>query len=94
MENAFTTLTKPNHWTLATGLWEDEHGIVLNEFFDPARGQTYTSETADASWYLLSEPIWASAEAQGVRAVCVGWLGCDRIKPSYLKNPSQNTSLR
>ena len=45
MVNAFQTKTFPNHWTLATGLWEESHGIVGNEMWDPALGDNFTLAT-------------------------------------------------
>ena len=38
MESSFVTKTFPNHYTLATGLWAESHGVVDNQmlvqFFD------------------------------------------------------------
>ena len=35
MTPSFPSLTFPNHWTLITGLYPSEHGIVGNTFYDP-----------------------------------------------------------
>ena len=35
LKNVFITKTFPNHWTLATGLYEESHGVVGNSFWDP-----------------------------------------------------------
>ena len=35
---SFPTKTFPNHYTIATGLYPDHHGIVNNSFYDPAIG--------------------------------------------------------
>ncbi|KAJ6215464.1 hypothetical protein RDWZM_009964 [Blomia tropicalis] len=37
MRSAFVTKTYPNHHTITTGLYEQYHGIVNNEFIDPLR---------------------------------------------------------
>src|SRR5882757_917408 len=34
---SFPSLTFPNHYTLVTGLYPEHHGIVDNDFLDPAR---------------------------------------------------------
>ena len=76
MVNAFQTKTFPNHWTLATGLWEESHGIVGNEMWDPALGDNFTLATKDARWWG-GEPVWQTAERQGVRAATFFWPGSD-----------------
>ncbi len=34
---SYPTVTFPNHWSIITGLYPEHHGIVANEFYDPAR---------------------------------------------------------
>jgi predicted AlkP superfamily pyrophosphatase or phosphodiesterase len=67
----FPASTFPAHATLATGVHPDRHGIVANRFLDSERG-AFRKE-ADASW-LLSEPIWVTAERQGVTAAVSHWV--------------------
>ncbi|EEQ99838.1 ectonucleotide pyrophosphatase/phosphodiesterase, putative, partial [Perkinsus marinus ATCC 50983] len=43
--NTFTTVTFPNHWTLVTGAWEETHGIVANEMWDPNLGERFFMNT-------------------------------------------------
>ena len=72
----FETKTFPNHWTLATGLYEESHGIVGNEMWDPDLGANFTLGTKDARWWG-GEPVWQTAERQGVRAATFFWPGSD-----------------
>ena len=66
--------TFPGHVTLATGAWADAHGIVDNEFLDRVRGRyAYSS---DASW-LEAEPLWITAERQGIRSATYFWVGSE-----------------
>ncbi len=67
----FPASTFPAHATLATGVHPDRHGILNNEFFDHARGLFRKDD--DASW-LLAEPLWVTAERQGVRTAVDGWV--------------------
>ena len=67
----FPSSTFPSHASLATGVYPDRHGIVNNEFIDRQRG-LYRRED-DASW-LLAEPIWVTAERQGVRTAVFHWV--------------------
>lgn len=57
---SFPTLTFPNHWTLLTGLYPSAHGIVANDFYDPAieKEFVYTepSKSWDSDWWS-GEPV-------------------------------------
>jgi predicted AlkP superfamily pyrophosphatase or phosphodiesterase len=87
---AYPSLTFPNHYTLATGLYPEHHGIVANNFYDPARKQTYRlgdpATVTDGSWYG-GTPIWVLAEQQGMRTACFFWPGSEAevqgTRPSY-----------
>jgi alkaline phosphatase D len=87
---AYPSLTFPNHYTLATGLYPEHHGIVANSFYDPARKQIYSlgnpATVTDGSWYG-GTPIWVLTELQGMRAACFFWPGSEAeiqgARPSY-----------
>jgi predicted AlkP superfamily pyrophosphatase or phosphodiesterase len=70
----FPSLTFPSHVSLATGARPDRHGIVANAFLDPVRG--VFDMGADAS-FLEAEPIWVTAERQGVHAATFFWVGSE-----------------
>ena len=76
LENAFATVTFPNHFSLVTGLYEESHGIVDNEMFDPLFEETFNMSTTDPKWWQEGEPIWVTANKSGVGSVCVNWVGC------------------
>jgi len=80
MVPVFPTHTFPNHYSLVTGLDPQRHGIVNNRFYDPARKDTYAYTDArtvsDGSWYG-GEPIWVTAESQGMVAACYFWPGSE-----------------
>ena len=77
---SFPSLTFPNHYTLATGLYPDHHGLVLNHFHAPDVDGEYrlnnNSSIGDAKYYG-GEPIWVSAEKQGVRTAVYFWVGSE-----------------
>ena len=66
---SFPSKTFPNHYTIATGLVPDHHGIVANTFWDPKRQELYKMNNLktrnDASYYG-GEPIWITAQKQGI----------------------------
>ncbi|MEM6326926.1 MAG: ectonucleotide pyrophosphatase/phosphodiesterase [Bacteroidota bacterium] len=82
----YPTKTFPNHYSLVTGLHPEAHGIVGNTMLDPtmgdARGDTASfslrnrEAIADGRWWG-GEPIWATAERQGLRAGTVFWPGSE-----------------
>lgn len=80
MTPSFPSVTFPNHWTLATGLYPESHGIVGNSFWDPkaAREFFYTDSVRSLGreWWG-GEPIWATAERQGLRAAVHMWPGSE-----------------
>jgi predicted AlkP superfamily pyrophosphatase or phosphodiesterase len=77
---SYPSLTFPNHYTLVTGLYPEHHGIVNNNFYDPARKQFYSYKDAstetDGSWYG-GTPLWVLAEKQGMRSACFFWPGSE-----------------
>lgn len=77
---SFPSKTFPNHYTLVTGLRPDEHGVVNNTMVDPARPDvTFTISDAkqadDPFWWDEAEPLWVTAEKQGVRTATMFWPG-------------------
>ncbi len=67
----FPPITFPSHCAEATGVTVDHHGITGNSFYDAATHQTYRYP-GDAA-LLQAEPIWLTAERQGVRTLVFDW---------------------
>lgn len=88
---SFPSVTFPNHYTLATGLYPESHGIVGNTFWDPElRAEFYYTDPArslDPKWWG-GEPFWVTAELQGIRTAVHMWPGSEahvmRVEPSFL----------
>ena len=73
MRSSFSPSTMPSHWTLATGLNVERHGVVANNFYDFDYRDTYDSRsTPDEKWYNngtrheAGEPIWVTYEKSGL----------------------------
>ena len=80
MHPSYPASTFPNHYTMATGLVPDHHGIVNNAFWDPVGQRAYgmtDSLTRNDPFYYLGEPIWLTAQRQGVKTGNVYWVGSD-----------------
>jgi len=87
MRPSFPSKTFPNHWTLVTGKTPDHHGIVGNVMEDAARpGEIFKMATQDPFWWNQAEPIWISAEKQGIRTATMFWPGSevefDGVRPA------------
>jgi predicted AlkP superfamily pyrophosphatase or phosphodiesterase len=88
----FPSKTFPNHYSIATGQHAGHHGVVGNDFWDPERRARFLTSspgaTGDASWYS-GEPIWVTAERQGVRTAVYFWPSSDAaiggVRPSQWK---------
>ncbi|CAH2077567.1 unnamed protein product [Thlaspi arvense] len=77
----FPTMTFPNHYSIATGLYPAYHGIIMNKFTDPITGEFF-NRNLDPKWWL-GEPLWETAVNQGLKAATVFWPGSDVLKGSW-----------
>ncbi|MBC3883831.1 alkaline phosphatase family protein [Undibacterium griseum] len=91
MRPSFPSITFPNHYTLVTGLRPDHHGLVGNTMADSAiPGVRFTLGNRDAvtdrRWWDQAEPVWVTAEKQGVRTATMFWPGSEAdihgVRPS------------
>lgn len=90
---AFPSNTFPNHYTIVTGLYPANHGIVNNDFFDAAQGKYFhynqPSVAQDPDWWR-GEPIWVTAVKQGRKSATGFWVGSEAaiggVRPTYWRN--------
>ena len=88
---AYPSKTFPNHYTMATGLYPDHHGIVHNNFYDPELEVYFTlgnRALVQDSVFWEGEAIWETAESQGVRTAAFFWVGTESnetYRPSIRK---------
>ncbi|KAD4180474.1 hypothetical protein E3N88_29065 [Mikania micrantha] len=78
----FPTLTFPNHYSIATGLYPAYHGIVNNKFVDPTTNETFTMSSHEPKWWL-GEPIWETISNHGLKAATYFWPGSEVKKGSW-----------
>ncbi|WP_439185148.1 ectonucleotide pyrophosphatase/phosphodiesterase [Carboxylicivirga taeanensis] len=80
LQPAFPSKTFPNHYTIATGLYPDSHGLVSNSFFCRQTNDYYSvsnrARVQDGEYYG-GEPIWVSAEKQGLKSASYYWIGSE-----------------
>jgi predicted AlkP superfamily pyrophosphatase or phosphodiesterase len=89
----FPTKTFPNHYSIATGMYAETHGLIDNSFYDPHFDATYrlgdTLTVRDARWYG-GEPIWVTAERQGMVAGAFFFVGSEAavggVQPTLVRD--------
>ncbi len=82
---SFPSKTFPNHYTLVTGLYPEHHGIVANTMVDPVLGRFTIGDNPavrDGRWYG-GEPIWVTAEKNGLRTAPYLWPGSEAEIAGY-----------
>ncbi len=99
LQPAFPSKTFPNHYSMATGLYPQHHGIVQNIFTDSLLGEFKLSDRAavqNANFYG-GEPIWVTAENQNIRSACYYWPGSEApikgVHPSFWKDYDESVSI-
>lgn len=101
LQPVYPTLTFPNHYSIATGLYPANHGIVANDFRDPESGDWYRYKSArivqQGRWYG-GEPIWVAAEKNGMVSAAFFFIGTEAdvggIQPTYWNQFDANISGR
>ena len=90
MTPSFPSKTFPNHYTIVTGLYPQNHGIVENNVFDKGFNATFTmgnrEEVQNGRWWF-GEPIWIAAEKHGQKTAPLFWPGSEAeiagTRPTY-----------
>ncbi|MCL6260811.1 ectonucleotide pyrophosphatase/phosphodiesterase [Aquiflexum sp. TKW24L] len=87
---SFPSKTFPNHYTIATGLKPENHGLVDNSFYEPEKDIVYTMGNRDViedGYWYGGTPIWVLAEQNGMKAASYFFVGSEApvqgIRPSY-----------
>ncbi|KAI5076185.1 hypothetical protein GOP47_0008250 [Adiantum capillus-veneris] len=78
----YPTLTFPNHYSIATGLYPAWHGIIANYFSDPSSNERFHPGIIDPKWWL-GEPIWESIVKHGLISATYFWPGSDVSKGAW-----------
>ena len=90
MTPVFPTKTFPSHYTIATGMYAENHGLVGNTFWAEDLQAWYSignrAAVEEGSFYR-GEPIWVTAELQGMIAASFFFVGSEApvkgVQPTY-----------
>jgi alkaline phosphatase D len=99
MYSSFPTVTFPNHYSIVTGLYPDHHGLINNSFPAPDLGLYFRmgdrTAVENPSFYG-GEPVWVTAEEQGVRSASFFWVGSEApiggMHPTYWKKYDESVT--
>ena len=77
---SFPSKTFPNHYTIVTGLYPGNHGVVGNTVKDPPTGRQLSMsnrrEVQDPLWWG-GEPIWVTSQRAGQVSAPLFWPGSE-----------------
>jgi predicted AlkP superfamily pyrophosphatase or phosphodiesterase len=77
---SFPTKTFPNHYTIVTGLYPENHGIIANNMYDPEMREKFSlgnqAAIEDGRWWG-GEPIWVTAEKHDLITASFFWPGTE-----------------
>uniref|UniRef100_A0A183CEN1 V-SNARE coiled-coil homology domain-containing protein n=1 Tax=Globodera pallida TaxID=36090 RepID=A0A183CEN1_GLOPA len=88
MMPSYPSKTFPNHFTIATGLYPESHGIVDNYFYDEQMPdeKMFARSSRNPAWYI-GEPIWNTVAKNGKKSAIFFWPGSEvpiqGIRPTY-----------
>jgi len=86
----YPSSTFPNHYSIATGLYAGNHGIIANSFYDEKNNRYYQlsdrAAISDASYYG-GEPFWNTVQKNGMASATYYWPGSEAdingLHPTY-----------
>lgn len=87
---SFPSKTFPNHYTIATGMYPDNHGILGNLFYSYKKNLTYkigNREMVEDGTFYGGTPIWVQADKSNMVSASYFFVGSEAdvqgIKPTY-----------
>ena len=87
---SYPSKTFPNHYTIATGLYPDKHGIIGNSFYSYKKNLTYkigNREMVEDGSFYGGTPIWVLADKASMVSASYFFVGSEAniqgIKPTY-----------
>ena len=77
LKTVYPSKTFPNHISIVTGNYPDNHGIISNYFYDKEFDEYFyigigSTAAQDGKW-IQAEPIWVTAEKQSKKSMIMFW---------------------
>lgn len=97
LQPCFPSKTFPNHLSIITGMYPENHGIISNSIYDTFKRESYGLSKEEAiqnpKWYL-GEAFWTTAERQGITTASYFWPGSELTdslrRPTYFHEYDHN----
>jgi predicted AlkP superfamily pyrophosphatase or phosphodiesterase len=87
---SFPSKTFPNHYSIATGMYPENHGIIGNSFYSYDKNKLYrlaNRETVEDGTFYKGTPIWVAAEKENMVSASFFFVGTEAdvqvMHPSY-----------
>ncbi|MGE0590027.1 MAG: ectonucleotide pyrophosphatase/phosphodiesterase [Cyclobacteriaceae bacterium] len=87
---SFPSKTFPNHYTIVTGLYPGNHGLIDNSFYDRERNVTYSMgnrKLVTDPYFYGGTPLWTLVQQHGMKSASYFWVGSeiplDGYHPDY-----------
>lgn len=101
LRSVFPSKTFPNHFSIISGMYASNHGIIQNDFENPFNGEEYSigdsASVKNPIWYL-GEAFWETAERQGIKTASYFWPGSEMSltyrHPSYYERYVHNRNYK
>jgi predicted AlkP superfamily pyrophosphatase or phosphodiesterase len=98
---SFPSKTFPNHYTIVTGLYPGNHGLVDNSFYDPEKKQPYGMRIREAvidPSYYGGTPLWQLAKQNNIISASYFWVGSElqdeKLHPDYFYKYDQSVPFQ
>ncbi|WP_417886106.1 ectonucleotide pyrophosphatase/phosphodiesterase [Zunongwangia sp.] len=76
----FPSKTFPNHYSIVTGLYPGNHGLVANAFYDSIKNTTYRinkRELVEDPFYYGGTPLWQLTQQNNYKSASYFWVGSE-----------------
>ncbi len=101
LKPVFPSKTFPNHYSIISGMYPEDHGIIANYFTNPFTHERYrvgdTVSVRQGKWYQ-GEAIWETARRNGIVTASYFWPGSEieleYRRPNYFKYYEHNKTYK
>lgn len=90
--SSFPSKTFPNHYTIATGMYPENHGLIGNTFYSHKKNMMYRirdRKAVEDGEFYGGTPIWVQASRAGMVTASYFFVGTEAniqdIKPTYYR---------
>lgn len=101
LKPCFPSKTFPNHYSIITGQYPENHGIISNSFANKENGKKFSlgneDEVRNAEWYK-GEAFWQTAKENGILTASYFWpgseLNLEYRRPHYFMKYNHDTPFK